>query len=174
MNPLSGRKRGLEIYQKFVEPLFRLISVRVTLVTTQRTNHSHDYILENGWHNVDGIVSVGGDGTFMEMVNGVIARTAKNSNIDLNDSSVRIPPPAVRIGVIPAGSTDAIAYSLHGTADIQTAVIHIINGKRSLANPLHSPFQLRLIVLAGALNNHDLGKISSNGYESELRITNQG
>lgn len=135
MNPFSGRKRGLEIYEKFVEPLFRLISVRVTLVTTQRTNHSYDYIMENGWHNVDGIVSVGGDGTFLEMMNGVIARTAKKSNVDLDDSRVRIPPPAVRIGVIPAGSTDAIAYSLHGTADIQTAVIHIISGKCSSTDP---------------------------------------
>ena len=40
-----------------------------------------------------------------------------------------IPKPNIPIGVIPAGSTDTVAYTLHGTTDIQTSVIHIILGQ---------------------------------------------
>jgi ceramide kinase len=35
------------------------------------------------------------------------------------------------LGIIPAGSTDTIAYCLHGTTDIKTCIIHIILGQVS-------------------------------------------
>ncbi len=131
LNPYSGRRKAPEIYKKYVEPLFRLAQVEVTLVLTERANHVHDYLLKNGWQDFDGIVSVGGDGTFSEMINGVVARSANDENINLNDSLDGLPFSHVRVGVVPAGSTDTIAYSLHGTSDVQTAVIHIIAGTRS-------------------------------------------
>ena len=34
----------------------------------------------------------------------------------------------MRVGVIPGGSTDAVAMSLHGTNDVMTAALHIILG----------------------------------------------
>ena len=34
----------------------------------------------------------------------------------------------LRIGVIPGGSTDALAYSLHGARDVVTAALHIVLG----------------------------------------------
>ena len=34
------------------------------------------------------------------------------------------------MGVIPAGSTDTVCYSLHGCRDMPTAAIHIILGDR--------------------------------------------
>ena len=34
----------------------------------------------------------------------------------------------LRIGVIPGGSTDALAYSLHGARDVVTAALHIVVG----------------------------------------------
>jgi ceramide kinase len=37
--------------------------------------------------------------------------------------------PYHHIGVIPAGSTDTIAYCLHGTTDIKTCIIHIVLGQ---------------------------------------------
>lgn len=33
------------------------------------------------------------------------------------------------LGIIPAGSTDTIAYCLHGTTDIKTCIIHIVLGQ---------------------------------------------
>jgi ceramide kinase len=35
----------------------------------------------------------------------------------------------VFLGIIPAGSTDTIAYCLHGTTDIKTCIIHVVLGQ---------------------------------------------
>ena len=74
------------------------------------------------------VVCIGGDGTFAEMFNGLISRAAQQQRIDLNDPNVLLPKPTLPIGVIPSGSTDTLAYSLHGTTDIETACIQIIFG----------------------------------------------
>ena len=71
---------------------------------------------------------IGGDGTFAELFNGLIARTARDQRVDLNDPDVRLPKPSIPVGVVPSGSTDTLAYSLHGTTDVETACIHIIFG----------------------------------------------
>lgn len=74
------------------------------------------------------VVCIGGDGTFAEVFNGLVLRAAKDQQIDPNEPDVRLPNPALPVGVIPSGSTDTVAYSLHGTTDVQTAAIHIIFG----------------------------------------------
>lgn len=61
----------------------------------------------------DGLVVVGGDGTFHEVLNGMLQRT----------DGLRLP-----LGLIGAGSTDATAHSLYGSADIATAALQIILG----------------------------------------------
>lgn len=79
----------------------------------------------------DGIACCGGDGTFSELFNGLIYRdilikhSDEPSKIDINN----IPRPTKPLGIIPAGSTDTIAYCLHGTTDIKTCIIHIVLGQ---------------------------------------------
>lgn len=55
-------------------------------------------------------------------------RTAKDHEIDLDDTNAKLQSPALPVGIIPGGSTDTVAYSLHGTRDVDTAVLHIIFG----------------------------------------------
>lgn len=77
---------------------------------------------------MDGIVCVGGDGTLSEVINGVIMHSARENSVNLNKSQVEIPFPNIRIGIIPAGSTDTVAYTLHGHLDILTCAFHIVAG----------------------------------------------
>ena len=49
------------------------------------------------------IVCVGGDGTFAEVVNGLLIRTQKSHGIDVNNVNASLIPPNLRVGVIPAG-----------------------------------------------------------------------
>ncbi len=70
-----------------------------------------------------GIVAVGGDGLFQEVVVGVMNLRAAGG--DAAAAALR-----TRIGHIPAGSTDAVAYTLHGTRSVQTAALHIAVGDR--------------------------------------------
>lgn len=62
----------------------------------------------------DGIIAVGGDGFFHEVLNAVI-ETGNNHT---------------RLGLIPGGSTNTIVYSIHGTLDAATAAMHIAFGER--------------------------------------------
>nr|XP_031847729.1 ceramide kinase isoform X3 [Nomia melanderi] len=87
-----------------------------------------NYLMEKLNTVLQAIVCIGGDGTLAEVINGLVLRTTKEQQIDANDPEVRLPTPPLPIGVIPSGSTDTIAYSLHGTTDVQTAAIHIIFG----------------------------------------------
>lgn len=74
------------------------------------------------------VVCIGGDGTLAEVINGLVLRTSRDRQIDPNNPEANLPTPRLPIGVIPSGSTDTVAYSLHGTTDVQTAAIHIIFG----------------------------------------------
>lgn len=69
-------------------------------------------------------MAVGGDGVFHEVFNGMLAARARAA-----------PELAERLGVlrvahIPAGSTDAVACTLHGTRSVFTAAMHIALGDR--------------------------------------------
>lgn len=68
---------------------------------------------------LDGVVAIGGDGLFHEIVNGVLELRAANS-VAMG--------PGFRIGHIPAGSTDAVACTLNGTRSTFTAAVHVVLG----------------------------------------------
>ena len=50
----------------------------------------------------------------------------------------------MRLGHIPAGSTDAVAYSINGTRSQLTATLHIALGDRSSLDIEHVSFKQRL------------------------------
>lgn len=85
----------------------------------------------NPLHLFQAVVCIGGDGTLAEVINGLVLRASRDRQIDPNNSEAILPTPRLPIGVIPSGSTDTVAYSLHGTTDVQTAAIHIIFGDKT-------------------------------------------
>ena len=85
--------------------------------------------------NIDGVVCVGGDGMFSELFNGLLLRSM-DENRDPEggepeeSSRFEVRAPKLRVGLIPGGSTNAVALSLHGTTDVVTAALHILIGDR--------------------------------------------
>ena len=71
------------------------------------------------WH-----LQIGGDGIFQEILNGLL-HVRKSDNLRHRQAAEH-----VRLGHIPAGSTDAVAFSVHGTRDVLTAALHIALGDR--------------------------------------------
>ncbi|XP_008556292.1 ceramide kinase isoform X2 [Microplitis demolitor] len=128
VNPFGGKKKGTKIWEKQVQPLMKLACVEMKTIITERAGHIHDCLLNYNLDDIEAVVCVGGDGTFAEVFNGLILRAAKDHHVDPNNPDVTLPTPKLPVGVIPSGSTDTVAYSLHGTTDVQTAVIHIIFG----------------------------------------------
>lgn len=50
------------------------------------------------------VVLVGGDGHYMEFMNGLVIRIQEENGVDVNNPDSKLVPPNVRIGIIPAGN----------------------------------------------------------------------
>ncbi|XP_053149653.1 ceramide kinase-like isoform X2 [Hemicordylus capensis] len=106
INPAGGRKRAMEIYQDQVASLFALAGIHVHVVETCRADEARDYIMQQDLCSFDGLVSVGGDGTFNELMHALIDRTQQKAGRLEGDVDMELLAPRLRIGIIPAGSTD--------------------------------------------------------------------
>ncbi|XP_017855581.1 PREDICTED: ceramide kinase isoform X1 [Drosophila arizonae] len=129
INPFGGRKAGAQTYERFVRPLFQLAGIDATCITTQRANQIRDILLTHDLSCYEAVCCVGGDGTVAEVINGLVFRRMRELGLD-EQRPAYIPRPTLPVAVIPAGSTDTIVYSMHGTADVRTAAIHVVLGQR--------------------------------------------
>ena len=132
VNPIGGKRKAGKIYDTKVAPILRLAGISCEHIVTQRANHARDLLADTNHpiKDYDGFVCVGGDGMFAELLNGILERTQKENNIESNQVDARLVQPSIPIGVIPAGSTDAVAFGVTGTNDPVTSTVHIIFGKR--------------------------------------------
>lgn len=128
INPFGGKGQGKRIYDRKVAPLFALASITTEIIVTERANQAKETLYEINVEDYDGVVCVGGDGMFSEVLHGLIGRTQRNAGIDPNHSKAVLVPSTVRIGIIPAGSTDCVCYSTVGINDVETSALHIVVG----------------------------------------------
>lgn len=130
INPFGGKRKSPQIYERKVQPLLKLAQVDAHVIVTERPNHAKEYLLNscNAFGRYDGIICVGGDGMFNELLNGLLIRTQHDLGVDPNNPNAMLLQPKIRIGVIPGGSTDAVAFTTSGTNDPVTATLHIILG----------------------------------------------
>ncbi|KAJ8983894.1 hypothetical protein NQ317_000930 [Molorchus minor] len=128
VNPFGGRRNALQIYEKYGKHLFSIAGVEVTVNISQRKDQIKDYIINHNLDMFDSIACVGGDGTLSELFNGLVLRECHTKGVDSDDINQNLPSPKIPVGIIPGGSTDTIAYCIHGTTDPTTAVLHIIFG----------------------------------------------
>lgn len=129
INPYGGKQRGKRIFEQKVAPLFRRAGVSTDVIVTERANHARDHLkTEANLHKYDGVVCVGGDGMFSEILHGLVSRTQTDHDVDENQPDTELVPCSLRIGIIPAGSTDCICFATVGTNDPVTSALHIIVG----------------------------------------------
>lgn len=150
INPFGGKKQGKWIYDQKVAPLFHKACISTDVIVTEEANHARNHLeTEANLDKYDGVVCVGGDGMFSEIVHGLVTRTQGENKVDLNDSEAELTPCALRIGIIPAGSTDCICFSTVGTNDPVTSALHIIVGDSQpmdVCSVHHNSSFLRLFV----------------------------
>lgn len=130
-------------------PIFKAANCTIESITTQKANHARDIILDQNFPlcKYDGVICVGGDGMFAELLNGTILRTQVQSEVNYDSISSSLKQPNIAIGVIPAGSTDAVAFSIYGGNDPITAVLHIVLGNKLNidVNAVHSAKEKKLL-----------------------------
>nr|XP_046252577.1 ceramide kinase family protein isoform X3 [Scatophagus argus] len=128
INPFGGKKKGRQIYHSLVAPLFELAGISSHVIVTERANQARDHLLKKDLTGFDGVVCVGGDGMFSEILHGLIGRTQQEAGHCENDPAVTLQPCPLHIGIIPAGSTDCVCYATVGVTDPVTSALHIIIG----------------------------------------------
>lgn len=133
INPYGGKQRGKQIYDHKVSPIFSRASISTDVIVTERANHARDHLkMEADLKKYDGVVCVGGDGMFSEIMHGLVSRTQQEAGVDDNSTEETLMPCGLRIGIIPAGSTDCICYATVGSNDPVTSALHIVVDKRSM------------------------------------------
>lgn len=111
MNPCSGKKKANKFLTDIVD-IFTKEGYMNTVLTTLKRGDGTVYAKEYA-SNFDLITCIGGDGTFNEVVAGLL-----ENDID------------VPIGYIPAGSTNDFASSLNLSGGIVKAAQDIVKGER--------------------------------------------
>ena len=93
---------------------------------------------------------MGGDGLFQEVLDGVAALRCSG------EAGRAAAAAQLRLGHIPGGSTDAVAYSLHGTRSAATAALHAALGDRYLLllKLPNARYSLRGTFTAGTVTLH--------------------
>ena len=122
-----GRARF--VFEKKVLPIFHEANITVDYIYTERANHAQDYVIHEDLSAYEGLVCVGGDGMFAELCHGLLLRTTHEAQLNIDDPQVNVIQPNLRIGIIPAGSTDAVVFGTTGLNDPVTSALQIIVGE---------------------------------------------
>ncbi|KAF2350844.1 Diacylglycerol kinase catalytic domain [Trinorchestia longiramus] len=129
VNPMSGKKTSEKLFKSLVAPLLHRAAIRITFKKTMHLGHAEELAEDAVMGNdVDGVVTVSGDGTVSEAVTGMMKATTCQLGVPFHDRNTTLPKTRVAFGAIPSGSTNAYMVSTHGTEDTITSVLQIIMG----------------------------------------------
>lgn len=166
VNPAGGAGKGVHIYQQNAEPLFQLAGIYTEVVITKNESHATEVIALYDLSTVDGVVIVGGDGTFMRCFNGLLQRMAKDAGKDLDSVNEDPVAPPIPIGTIPSGSGQGLAWSFTLTRDPTTATLHIITGQTHEMNLYSVHNAGKLLAFGGLVVSYGVsGDIMKNGED---------
>jgi len=115
LNPMSGSKKSLYVYNNLVIPMFKIANITTELKETKYQCHCEEIAYSLDLNKYDGIVSVSGDGLFHELLNGLLSR---------NDwEKARYMP----IGMINGGTSNALNINFDITSS-RHSILNIIKG----------------------------------------------
>lgn len=101
LNPKSGAGKARELFHQEVVPVFVEAEVSYDLHVTKYANYAKEFMRSRAMDCWRGVVVVGGDGIYYEVLNGLMQRQ------DWKEVFERVP-----IGIIPCGSGNGLAKSI--------------------------------------------------------------
>ncbi|XP_055855758.1 sphingosine kinase 2 [Episyrphus balteatus] len=101
LNPKSGAGKARELFHQEVVPIFVEAEISYDLYVTKYANYAKEFMRSKDMNNWRGIIVVGGDGIYYEVINGLMQRQ------DWREIFERI-----SIGTIPCGSGNGLAKSI--------------------------------------------------------------
>ncbi|KAK3794478.1 hypothetical protein RRG08_003631 [Elysia crispata] len=101
--------------------------------TTERKREAVDIAENLELTEYDGLVLLGGDGLYNEVLEGLTRRMQRRSQTDINDPNARFSPVNIPVGIIPTGTGNAVSRWANGVTDMYTAVLNVIRGQQQRA-----------------------------------------
>lgn len=128
VNPFSGEGMACKVYNTRIAHIFQIAGITTTITVTERAGHARDIVSNLDLDSVDALVCIGGDGLFHEVFNSLMWRQQYSS---YGENATRTNPEAcpIKIGFIPAGSTNALVYCTTGLIDPTTSAMQIAMGR---------------------------------------------
>lgn len=108
-NPVSGTKSNKAMISQLLN-YYKLNNINYFLLKTEYKNHAKEFCANNSLVEYDDLIVCGGDGTFNEVINGVVIN--KNKNIP-------------RLGFLPGGTGNSFMHDLNAV-DPNKAINKII------------------------------------------------
>ena len=121
INPNSGRKKAVEIFQQ-VRNLFERANLEYIVTETSSTTDTKNLVLNLKLSQTDGLVIVGGDGTVHDAIAALMSRPDR-------EKAIKLP-----LGIIPGGTGNGLCKSILAAAgedyDPLNAAFAIAKGKQ--------------------------------------------
>ncbi|MBF88570.1 MAG: hypothetical protein CMG75_02740 [Candidatus Marinimicrobia bacterium] len=112
VNPQGGNKKGPKIVRDVV-PILENSNIKFEIIQTEYKGHAEKLSQELDLEEVCGLCQIGGDGTFHELVNGLLSR----------EDGKKVP-----LGYIPGGTGNSFMYDLECLEPLE-AIKRIIKGE---------------------------------------------
>ncbi|KAK6179323.1 hypothetical protein SNE40_011711 [Patella caerulea] len=151
INPIGGCGDSEQIYHHVVKPLFNLAVIQTTVIVSDYPKHVEEIGKKTDFSLYDGIVIMGGDGTFQELIHSLLRRIQKREGVCLNNPESELHSLNMPIGIIPTGTGNGLAGGCYKTKDIVTSVLHIIRGETRPTNIVSLYEDGRLVSFASVI-----------------------
>ena len=122
VNPSSGKKKGVEVFQNSVLTRFTKAGITVEHQITDKEGPNSLASIANRLQldSYDALVIVGGDSSLRDVINSLWNKAGNPE-----PSKFKLPT----FGIIPVGTGNGLAYEWYGGYDIEPAIASIILGK---------------------------------------------
>ncbi|XP_060081330.1 ceramide kinase-like [Ylistrum balloti] len=157
LNPIGGKRQARTMYDTVMTPLFELTNISCHLIVSEGPKHLIEVIKTFDYKSMDGIVMMGGDGTFTEIINVLLRKTQEEAGIDYNDSTAELKTVSIPLAIMPTGTGNGVSEGLYGCQDVLTATLHVIRGKVRPSRILGTYADDKLVGYSGCVTGLGLG-----------------
>lgn len=113
-NPFSGNKKGEKLAKKAIK-LFGKNGVEVVAKRSEKRGDIEEFARTANLNHVNVVITIGGDGTFHECINGWMKRDSQETQ-------------EIPLALIAGGTGNSFCRELYGNTKIENAVDHILRG----------------------------------------------
>lgn len=149
VNPHGGLQRGPIILNTLCKPVWEAAGIEVVVKLTEYAGHAKHYARTLPLEGFDALCIIGGDGSFYELVNGLMTREDKKT---------------IPIGLIPGGSGNSVMCDL-GSWSARVAAERVVEGSVCFVDVNHVTDEEQLSVYS--VNEVSWGLVGDVGIVAE-------